>query len=137
MTTRRDIVSRRWRRLLAVIALVAALPVATTAPLPAQLFSDRPPPVPPASVPDPGAAVLGPRPGAGGRPGAAAGASIGPTASDIAPARAAAHGGRTPRGGPRRHRAAEPGRAGALGALWQGPAGDRERPGVADLPRPS
>jgi hypothetical protein len=57
MTTRRDIVSRRWRRLPAAIALVAALPVATTAPLRAQLFSDRPPPVPPAAVPDPGAAV--------------------------------------------------------------------------------
>jgi hypothetical protein len=57
MTTRRDIVTRRWRRLLAVIALVAALPIATTAPLRAQLFSDRPPPVPPAAVPDPGAAV--------------------------------------------------------------------------------
>jgi hypothetical protein len=40
-----------------MIALVAALPIATTAPLRAQLFSDRPPPVPPASVPDPGAAV--------------------------------------------------------------------------------
>src|SRR6201987_626343 len=57
MTTRRDIVSRRWRRLPAAIALVAALPVPPAAPLRAQRFSDRPPPVPPAAVPDPGAAV--------------------------------------------------------------------------------
>src|SRR5438477_278637 len=58
MTTRRDIVSGRWRRLPAAIALVAAVAVATTTtPLRAQLFGDRPPPVPPASVPDPGAAV--------------------------------------------------------------------------------
>jgi hypothetical protein len=57
MTIRRDIEPWRWPRLLALIALIAALPIATTAPLRAQLFSDRPPPVPPASVPDPGAAV--------------------------------------------------------------------------------
>jgi hypothetical protein len=40
-----------------VIALVTASSVVTAAPAYAQLFSDRPPPVPPASVPDPGAAV--------------------------------------------------------------------------------
>ncbi|MBV9984468.1 hypothetical protein, partial [Bradyrhizobium sp.] len=57
MTTRRDILSWRSRRLLSVIALVAALPAIAGMPVRAQLFSDRPPPVPPASVPDPGAAV--------------------------------------------------------------------------------
>jgi hypothetical protein len=40
-----------------MIALVATLSVVAGAPVRAQLFSDRPPPVPPASVPDPGAAV--------------------------------------------------------------------------------
>jgi len=49
--------SWRSRRLLSVIALVAALPAIAGMPVRAQLFSDRPPPVPPASVPDPGAAV--------------------------------------------------------------------------------
>jgi hypothetical protein len=57
MTPRRDIESWRSRRLLSLIALVAAVAVVTGAPAHAQLFSDRPPPVPPASVPDPGAAV--------------------------------------------------------------------------------
>jgi hypothetical protein len=57
MTRRRDIRSWRFRRLLSVIALVTASTVVTVAPGRAQLFGDRPPPVPPASVPDPGAAV--------------------------------------------------------------------------------
>ena len=43
--------------LLQVLALAFALPAATIVPAGAQLFSDRPPPIPPASVPDPGAAV--------------------------------------------------------------------------------
>ncbi|HWX57574.1 hypothetical protein [Bradyrhizobium sp.] len=57
MTPRRDIESWRRRHLLSVIALVTASSVVTAAPAYAQLFSDRPPPVPPALVPDPGAAV--------------------------------------------------------------------------------
>jgi hypothetical protein len=57
MTSRRDTESWRSQRLLPLIALVAAVSVIASAPARAQLFSDRPPPVPPASVPDPGAAV--------------------------------------------------------------------------------
>jgi len=48
----------RWRRverLLPTLAIVILL--ASAAPARAQLFSDHPPPVPPATVPDPGAAV--------------------------------------------------------------------------------
>src|SRR5579872_7077272 len=47
--------SRCGRWLLPMLAL--ALLCAISAPVHAQWFSDRPPPVPPASVPDPGAAV--------------------------------------------------------------------------------
>jgi hypothetical protein len=67
----------RWRRverLWPVLALVILLAV-SAAPARAQLFSDHPPPVPPASVPDPGAAVsLAPPsgPGVGAPPPAAA-----------------------------------------------------------------
>jgi hypothetical protein len=66
----------RWRRverLLPALALVMLLAV-SAAPAKAQLFSDHPPPVPPATVPDPGAAVsLAPPsgPGAGLPPPAA------------------------------------------------------------------
>src|SRR6202166_267357 len=45
--------SRRGGRLLPVLALVALMAAAITAPAAAQMFSDRPPPVPPASVPEP------------------------------------------------------------------------------------
>jgi hypothetical protein len=68
----------RWRRverLLPGLALAISLAVLVT-PARAQLFSDHPPPVPPASVPDPGAAVsLAPPsgPGAGPPPASAAG----------------------------------------------------------------
>jgi len=48
---------RRSKRLVPALALVVLLPALGIAPAAAQLFSDRPPPVPPASVPDPGAAV--------------------------------------------------------------------------------
>ena len=69
MTSRRDIESWRCRHLLFVIALLTASSVVTGAPAYAQLFSDRPPPVPPASVPDPGAAVsLAPPSGAASGP---------------------------------------------------------------------
>ena len=50
----------RWRRAeraWPVLALVCLLLAVLASPANAQLFSDRPPPVPPASVPDPGAAV--------------------------------------------------------------------------------
>ena len=50
----------RWRRvgrLWPVLAVAAILLFVWAPPATAQLFSDRPPPVPPASVPDPGAAV--------------------------------------------------------------------------------
>jgi hypothetical protein len=56
MIPKGDIGFLRCGRLL-VVALVAALPVMTMRPAGAQFFGDRPPPVPPASVPDPGAAV--------------------------------------------------------------------------------
>jgi hypothetical protein len=67
----------RWRRverLWPMLALVILFAVSAS-PARAQLFSDHPPPVPPASVPDPGAAVsLAPPsgPGAGPPPPAAA-----------------------------------------------------------------
>src|SRR5437870_1726414 len=57
MIPRGDIRFRRGKRLLYVLALAFAFPSATISPVSAQLFSDRPPPIPPASVPDPGAAV--------------------------------------------------------------------------------
>ena len=61
----------RWRRverLLPGLALVILLAV-SAAPVRAQLFSDHPPPVPPATVPDPGAAVsLAPPSGPGAGP---------------------------------------------------------------------
>src|SRR5690348_10222503 len=50
----------RWRRverLWPMLALAAILLAVLASPARAQLFSDHPPPVPPASVPDPGAAV--------------------------------------------------------------------------------
>jgi hypothetical protein len=48
---------RRCGQLLPVLVLAAALPLGMIGPARAQLFGDRPPPIPPASVPDPGAAV--------------------------------------------------------------------------------
>src|SRR3954451_4192793 len=48
---------RRSGRLLPALILAACLVTLAQGPAQAQLFSDRPPPVPPASVPDPGAAV--------------------------------------------------------------------------------
>jgi len=50
---------RFWRcgHLLHVLALAATLPLGMIGSADAQLFGDRPPPIPPASVPDPGAAV--------------------------------------------------------------------------------
>jgi len=71
----------RWRRsrwLWPALAFAAAFLFCSAFPANAQLFSDRPPPVPPVSVPDPGAAVsLAPPsgPGAGPLPPAAAGPS--------------------------------------------------------------
>jgi len=67
MIPRGDIRFQRCGHLLA-LALAAALPALTIGPVSAQFFSDRPPPVPPASVPDSGAAVnlvppSGPAPG--------------------------------------------------------------------------
>src|SRR4051812_35910487 len=61
-----------WRRstsLLPVLVLAACLHTLGQNPAQAQLFSDRPPPVPPASVPDPGGAVsLAPPSGPGAGP---------------------------------------------------------------------
>jgi hypothetical protein len=48
---------RRGGRLPPAFALAALLALLTNMPASAQLFSDRPPPVPPVAVPDPGAAV--------------------------------------------------------------------------------
>ena len=62
----------RWRRggkLLPALVLAACLVVSGQNAAQAQLFSDRPPPVPPASVPDPGGAVsLAPPSGPGAAP---------------------------------------------------------------------
>jgi hypothetical protein len=59
MTTGRGGINgfRRSGWLLPVLALAALSAALGMAPAAAQLFGDRPPPVPPASVPDPGAAV--------------------------------------------------------------------------------
>jgi hypothetical protein len=60
---------QRCLHLLPVLALAATLPLGMIGPADAQLFSDRPPPIPPASVPDPGAAVsLAPPSGPGSVP---------------------------------------------------------------------
>ncbi|MEW6149054.1 MAG: hypothetical protein AB1745_13815, partial [Pseudomonadota bacterium] len=48
---------RRSSRLLPALIVAACLVTASQNVVQAQLFSDRPPPVPPASVPDPGGAV--------------------------------------------------------------------------------
>jgi hypothetical protein len=74
----------RWRRGVGVwptFALTAILLAFFAIPANAQLFGDRPPPIPPAAVPDPGAAVsLAPPagPGAGPLPPAAAPSSLPP-----------------------------------------------------------
>src|SRR4051794_5515496 len=47
----------RFQRCGHLLAVALALSLATTGSARAQLFSDRPPPIPPASVPDPGAAM--------------------------------------------------------------------------------
>src|SRR5665647_2171208 len=49
--------SGRGVRLLAALALAGALFSAMAVPATAQMFTDRPPPVPPGSVPDPGSAI--------------------------------------------------------------------------------
>ncbi|MEH2486512.1 hypothetical protein [Bradyrhizobium sp. AZCC 2230] len=60
---------RRGGRLLPALVLAACLVVSGQNAAQAQLFSDRPPPVPPASVPDPGGAVsLAPPSGPGAGP---------------------------------------------------------------------
>src|SRR4051794_8178482 len=46
-----------WRRSKLLLPAVVACLMFAGSPIRAQLFSDRPPPVPPASVPDPGGAV--------------------------------------------------------------------------------
>ena len=48
---------RRGRRLPSLLLLAGLVALAIAAPAHAQMFSDHPPPVPPAAVPDPGAAV--------------------------------------------------------------------------------
>jgi hypothetical protein len=48
---------RRGHRLWSALACACALGIAMIGPASAQMFSDRPPPVPPAAVPDPGGAV--------------------------------------------------------------------------------
>jgi hypothetical protein len=73
MVTRRGIsrLNRRGGQLLSMLALAVLLGPLPVVPANAQLFGDRPPPVPPASVPDPGAAFsLAPPsgPGAGAPP---------------------------------------------------------------------
>src|SRR6202790_2826529 len=61
--------SRPGRRLLAALALAGVLHVAMALPASAQMFTDRPPPVPPGSVPDPGSAIsLAPHSGPGSIP---------------------------------------------------------------------
>ena len=59
MTSGGNGIYRSWRggRLLPLLALALA-GVLMTAPAMAQMFSDRPPPVPPASVPEPSAPAM-------------------------------------------------------------------------------
>jgi len=88
MTTSRGIVGVwRGRRLLPVLALMcAAVACSALTPARAQLFSDRPPPVPPAAVPDPGAAVsLAPPSGPGAGPPPAPPPLSGPPVAAIPP----------------------------------------------------
>src|SRR5882757_2724523 len=60
---------RRGHQLWPALAFAWAASLAMTAPAEAQLFGDHPPPVPPAAVPDPGAAVsLAPPSGAASVP---------------------------------------------------------------------
>ncbi|MDA9477299.1 hypothetical protein XI03_22990, partial [Bradyrhizobium sp. CCBAU 65884] len=60
---------RRSGRLLPALILAACLVTSGQNAAQAQLFSDRPPPVPPASVPEPGGAVsLAPPSGPGAGP---------------------------------------------------------------------
>jgi hypothetical protein len=67
---------RRGHRLWLALTCLCALGFATIAPAGAQMFSDHPPPVPPAAVPDPGNAVsLAPPSGPGSIPPPAAGAA--------------------------------------------------------------
>src|SRR5437899_9132188 len=49
--------SGRGERLLPAFVLAAMLVFATSTSVSAQMFTDHPPPVPPASVPDPGSAI--------------------------------------------------------------------------------
>lgn len=61
--------SRPGARLLAALALAGVLHAAMVLPASAQMFTDRPPPVPPGSVPDPGSAIsLAPPSGPGSIP---------------------------------------------------------------------
>jgi len=70
MIPNRSIRFRRCGHLLLGLACAAALWSLMVEPVRGQFFSDRPPPVPPASVPDPGAAVnLAPPSGPGAGPG--------------------------------------------------------------------
>jgi hypothetical protein len=48
---------RRGERLLVALLLAAVLASALAVPATAQMFTDRPPPIPPGSVPDPGSAI--------------------------------------------------------------------------------
>src|SRR5258705_13231894 len=61
--------SGRGERLLPAVVLAAILVFAISSSVSAQMFTDRPPPVPPASVPDPGSAIsLAPPSGAASIP---------------------------------------------------------------------
>ncbi|MEK9283463.1 MULTISPECIES: hypothetical protein [unclassified Bradyrhizobium] len=80
----------RWRRsvrLLPAVSLAACLLFFGQNAVQAQLFSDRPPPVPPASVPDPGGAVsLAPPSGPGAAPPSLPPTLTQPTSPTIPPA---------------------------------------------------
>jgi hypothetical protein len=80
MTSGADGIDRSGRsgRLLLALALAGALVFVTVAPAAAQMFSDRPPPVPPALVPEPAAPAINLAPPAGPVPIPSLGAPLTP-----------------------------------------------------------
>ena len=102
------------------------------APAEAQMFSDRPPPVPPASVPEPTGPAMNLAPPSGPASDPKPAGAIDAAVHCAADHRRRAAGGRAAGG-----RDPRPGRAVADRALRQRPAGHHQRTGVAGLFRPA